>query len=307
MLACCTATRSRGPVTTRLYHRDVAVPRPTLPGFPCLSERFDRRSDGYWFTAPSTPFSRPRGVPPTDMARGPEGSRMAPAGFGALSGFRLRCRPRPEGRCFPSWGSTPLQRRGQRSPLHPGLPHPARSVLAVSRRLDGLLLPWPRGLARSAAARGVSTRTSPFGRMGRDALPRPLHPFVRGASHPRNPKTSRSNAPLPPRHLSPPALVPWPRSQDSRDSSSKHVIPGPSRRREPPTSPLTRFHPRRLGEPSRVGPAPQGLVQSGNQQVYWRPTAPLGFHCTVETFWRLPAYYSAWHRHAWRSRRFSGG
>jgi len=40
---------------------------------------------------------------------------------------------------FPSWGFSPLQRRGRQGPLHPGLPHPARSVLEVLSLLDGLL------------------------------------------------------------------------------------------------------------------------------------------------------------------------
>jgi hypothetical protein len=58
----------------------------------------------------------------------------------------------------PSWGFTPLQRHRRRDLYDPGLPHPARSVLGVSRPLDGSISLRPRGLARSSAAPGVRSR-----------------------------------------------------------------------------------------------------------------------------------------------------
>jgi hypothetical protein len=61
---------------------------------------------------------------------------------------------------LPLLGFLPLQRHRRRDPHDPGLPHPARSVLGVSRPLDGFFSLRPRGHARSAAAPGVLARAA---------------------------------------------------------------------------------------------------------------------------------------------------
>jgi hypothetical protein len=77
-------------------------------------------------------------LPPTGLHR-TRRSGATPTGLGALSGCLPRGPPWPEGLGFPSWGSVPLQRRHPQGPLHPGLPHPARSARGVFHPLDGLL------------------------------------------------------------------------------------------------------------------------------------------------------------------------
>jgi hypothetical protein len=66
--------------------------------------------------------------------------------------------PTVPGRIAPPGVSRPSGDLSRRDPDHPGLPRPAPSVLGVSRPLDGLLSPRPRGLAGSAAASGVHPR-----------------------------------------------------------------------------------------------------------------------------------------------------
>jgi hypothetical protein len=66
--------------------------------------------------------------------------------------------PTVPGRIAPPGVSRPSGDISRRDPVHPGLPHPAPSVLGVSHPLDGLLSLGPRGLAGSAAASGVLTR-----------------------------------------------------------------------------------------------------------------------------------------------------
>jgi hypothetical protein len=65
----------------------------------------------------------------------------------------------------------------------------------------------------------------PFGRVGRDAFPRPLHPFTYVARQPRTLRNTRSQATQARRHLSPPVLVPWPRFQASRAPLRSTSIP----------------------------------------------------------------------------------
>jgi hypothetical protein len=54
-----------------------------------------------------------------------------------------------------SWGFVPFSVSSARSPLNPGLPHPARSALRVSHPLSGFLLPAPPRLFSSWNAPGI--------------------------------------------------------------------------------------------------------------------------------------------------------
>jgi len=54
-----------------------------------------------------------------------------------------------------SWGLCPFSVCSARSPLNPGLPHPARSALRVSHPLSGFLLPTPPRLFSSWNAPGI--------------------------------------------------------------------------------------------------------------------------------------------------------
>lgn len=110
-------------------------------------------------------------------------SGTTPTGLGALSGCLPRGPPRPEGLGIPSWGSAPLQRRNRQGPLHPGLPHPARSAHGVLHPLDGLLPCQPvvpKDHCRSWGSHlallrrpGVSPRLAPW-RFRRATRPRAL-------------------------------------------------------------------------------------------------------------------------------------
>jgi hypothetical protein len=99
------------------------------------------------------PASRPEGPRRLPQASPPSQGTGSPAVPGRVAGS-------------PSWGSLPLQRRGPRGPLIPGLPHPARSVLGVSHPLDGFLPLAPCGLAKTAAAPGVLSLTASFRAVG---------------------------------------------------------------------------------------------------------------------------------------------
>lgn len=145
-----------------------------------------------------------------------------------LQSSPVRTRPSPPGAEHLPWGFVPFATsaagvhvRGHPEPA-PFRPH----GFSPPRRLAPPLA--SRTQLRPLPLMGFSAPESPFGRVGRDALRHPLHPFVRGAFHPRTLRNSRSEAPRPRGHLSPPALVPRPRFQDSRASPSEHLIPGPS-------------------------------------------------------------------------------
>ena len=54
-----------------------------------------------------------------------------------------------------SWGFVPFSVSSARSPLDPGLPHPARSALEVSHLLSGFLLPTPPEFISPRNAPGI--------------------------------------------------------------------------------------------------------------------------------------------------------
>jgi hypothetical protein len=175
----------------------------------------------------------------------------------------------------PSWGFTPLQRHRRRDPHDPGLPHPARSVLGVSRPLDGFLSLRPRGHARSAAAPGVQLAT--LFRTGRPlCVAAPLHPLAYGALQPRTLRNTRSKAPQTPRCLSLTALVPRPWFQSLGAPSGAHHLRAvaaafaaaiPSRARA-------------LGVWANHDASDRHLRvfhQPASQRIYWRSAAPMGF------------------------------
>ena len=121
----------------------------------------------HWFTAPSSSSQRPRGLPPS-VRSWTQASATTPTGLGCP--LRVRASPPIRGTEVPgcpSWSSAPLQRHGRQGPLHPGLPHPARSALGVSHPPDGLLL-CHCATSRAAAIHGVSDPAS----VVRHGLPR---------------------------------------------------------------------------------------------------------------------------------------
>jgi len=156
--------------------------------------------------------------------------------------------PAMPGWIAPPGVSRPFSDFVRRDPYHPGLPHPARSALGVSRPLDGLLSLRTCGLAGPAAAPGVPiSQILSSGKAGTHRCVRcALSSAVRASL--RTLRNTRPSAPWTPRHLSPSALVPWPWSQNleiplrSTSSSDRRAGFHPAR-------PLTRFRPRRLGEP----------------------------------------------------------
>jgi len=168
------------PISPRLFHGDVAVPRTTLSGLRPPLEALRTAYRRHRFAAPSSSSSRPRGLPPSGRPCGPKTARRLPqawppsqgSGRGAVTDRARSARP--------SWGFAPLQRHGRRDPHDPGLPHPARSVLGVSHPLDGFRSLRPCGLAGSAAALGVSAPSvlSDGGAGKRLRLPCVLSPAV---------------------------------------------------------------------------------------------------------------------------------
>jgi hypothetical protein len=142
-------------------------------------------------------------------------------------------------------------------------------------------------------------------------LLRPLHPFVRGALQSRTLRNTRSKAPRPPRRLSPPDLVPRTWFQSLRAPYGAHH-PRAVTRAFAPADPLARLSPRRLSErcytqaATRRTGAPGCLTDSETGGSTRDPQLPWGSRCIRKTFWRLPMLYSVRHRHARRSRKFSG-
>jgi hypothetical protein len=204
----------------------------------------------------------------------------------------------------PSWGFTPLQRHRRRDPHDPGLPHPARSVPGVSHPLDGFFSLRPCGLARSAAAPGV-----PLAKLFRTGRPlcvaAPLHPLVYGARQPRTLRNTRSESSADSKMLEP--ALPWSHGRGSRapESPSEHITPASSQRLSPPQSPLA-LEPSASGRTmTRRTRHHRVFRQCGNQRIYWRPAAPMGFSLIRKTSWRLPVLYSCGYRHTRRSRMFS--
>jgi hypothetical protein len=103
----------------------------------------------------------------------------------------------------------------RRDPLGAGLPRPPRSVLGVSRSLDGFSSLRPCGHARSAAAPGVPTPRALSGEKAvtRRRVRRVLSTPPRRRSHAL--ASARPHASDSPRRLSRRALVPRPWSQSS--------------------------------------------------------------------------------------------
>ena len=99
---------------SRLFRRDVAVPRTTLSGLTGLSERFGRRSGDMGSPRPPRSFSRPRGVPPSDLPDGPKTARQLPQASSPSQGSGHRALPGHAWPGRPSWGFPPLQRHRRR-------------------------------------------------------------------------------------------------------------------------------------------------------------------------------------------------
>jgi hypothetical protein len=141
--------------------RDVAALPPTLSGFTCLSKFLSgQRSDvlvrrSLLVVSTTSRSSAVRPVRAQALERLPQ---AWPPSQGALPHRRPES---PKAPGFPSWGSAPLQRHGQQGPLHPGLPHPARSALGVSHPPGGFL-PCHCAVSRTAATRGVSMLVTTF-------------------------------------------------------------------------------------------------------------------------------------------------
>ena len=110
----------------------------------------------HWFTAPSSSLettSRSSAVRPvSDASVRNDSHRLGPPSQGSSLTADPWNDKSPPG--CPSWSSAPLQRHGQQGPLHPGLPHPARSALGVSHPPGGLL-PCHFATTRAAAIHGV--------------------------------------------------------------------------------------------------------------------------------------------------------
>jgi hypothetical protein len=139
----------------------------------------------------------------------------------------------------PSWGFTPLWRHQPKRSGSPGFASPG------TVRPRGFSPPRRVALSRASRTRWVRCRLwgshsrSPFGRGGRDASPRSLRSFAHGAFQPRTLRNTRSQAPQARKHLSPPALVPWPWSQDSREPLRSTSFPNRRRGFRPGSSPRT--------------------------------------------------------------------
>jgi len=144
--------------------------------------------------------------------------------------------PTMPGRIAPPGVPRPFSDINQRDPYHPGLPHPALSVLGVSHPHDGLLSLRPCGHAGSAAAPGVSTRGS-FRTVGPRrvaASAAPSHPRCSSASNSEEYEVASSagSKALEPTRPGSVATVPGLTS-----APSKHIIPRSSQRLSPPLFP----------------------------------------------------------------------
>jgi hypothetical protein len=232
---------------SELFHEDVAVLETTLAGQSCLSERSARRSGDIGSPLP------PRRLYDREVFRRSacRAVRRPPGGSRRL-GRPLRVRaPRPPRSC----------RTG--SPLLGFLAPPATSAKgsgspgpSTARHLppSGFLTPSagcsPFGLADSLGPLPLMgfSLAGLFRAVGPRRVAAPLHPFVRSALQPRTLRNTRSRAPRPPRHLSPPALVPRPWFQSPQAPSGAHhsrAVAGAFA----PAGPLARLSPPRLGEP----------------------------------------------------------
>jgi len=146
------------PISPGLFHGTSPSRGRPSQGFVRLSKRSGWRSGVIGSPHP------PRRLHGHEVFRRPavRAIRRPPGGFRRLHRpLRVPARvpsPTVSGRIAPPGVSRPSGDMNRRDPYHPGLPHPARSVLGVFRPLDGLRSLRPRGLAGSAAAHGVSTR-----------------------------------------------------------------------------------------------------------------------------------------------------
>jgi hypothetical protein len=150
-----------------------------LSGSPRLSELSSGRCSGGTGSPPP-----PRRLDGLEVFHHPAcpciAARTAPAGLGTLSGHAPRHRPRSPDRGFPSWGSSPLQRRELAGPYVPG------SCLPGTIRPRGF--PPPRRFAPRALC-GLEGRCRSWGSFAfRDPL------WLLGVLRRR-----RTRGPLPPR------------------------------------------------------------------------------------------------------------
>jgi hypothetical protein len=105
------------------------------------------RVAAHGFAAPSSPSSRPRGLPRIGQL-GPEGPHHSLRLGRPPKGTVRMSAPCPQARDIPSWGFLPLQRSLRRGSAHPGFASPGTfrpRGFSPPRRVSPPLGPWPRG------------------------------------------------------------------------------------------------------------------------------------------------------------------
>jgi hypothetical protein len=155
------------------------------------------------FTAPATPFQRPRGFPEDPYPT--PGCRELPWTWASLLGAPIRSRRSPARLQRPSWGSSPLQRRRFGGLLDPGFQprHVPPSGFFTLLTVSSLRTSRPRGpvpfMGFTLQSFSLSQSRTPF-----DACA--LLPFL--TSHPSALRTRRSRCPATPGLCSPQETVP---------------------------------------------------------------------------------------------------
>jgi len=193
-------------------------------------------------------------------------------GLGAVSDLAKSDRP--------SWGFSPLKRHEPKRSVSPGFASPGTlrpRGFSPPRRFA----PSPASRTRWVRCRSRDFRSkTPFGRLGRDALPRPLRSFAHGARQPRTLRNTRSQAPQARKHLSPTALVPWPWFQASQAPLRSTSFPDRRRGFRPRWSPHA-LRPSAAGRtiPRRAG-ASGCFTCPGTRGSTRDPQLPWGFRCS---------------------------
>jgi len=92
---------------------------------------------------------------------------------------------------------------------------------------------------------------------------------------------------------------------ESGSPPSKHIIPGPSRQLSPPLVPSRTFALGVWANHDALSRHHRVFGRPGNQRIYERSAASMGFLLFWKTLWRLPMHNSDWYRHTCQSRKFS--
>jgi len=133
-------------ISVELFHEDVAVLGTTLTGLSCLPERSVRRSG---VTGSPLPPRRALAATRCSVVRSASGRRpkRLPQAWAPLRAFLRSSGPRHHDRGLPSWGSSPLRRRGLAGPLFPGMPprHVPPPRFRTSSAVSSPLALRPRG------------------------------------------------------------------------------------------------------------------------------------------------------------------